>query len=77
MNIPHDRIVQESTVLHCREIRLKQRHLFLTKLGRAQYDPKKPNYISLKSLVTGTDAFFCTDVAKSSVKAFNIFLKSL
>lgn len=77
MNIPHSRLVQECTVLNCREIRLKQRHLFLTKLGRAQYDPNKPNYVSLKTLVTGTDSYFCTEVAKSSVKAFNIFLKSL
>lgn len=77
MDIPHNRIVQECQVLSCRESRLKPRHLFLVKLGRGQYDPKMPNYISLKTLITGTDSFFSTEVAKSSVKAYNVFLKSL
>lgn len=77
MNIPHNRIVQESEILAYRENRLKQRHLYLLKLGRAQYDPKQPNYVSLKSLVSATDSVFCTDVAKSPVKSFNLFLKSL
>lgn len=77
MNIPHNRIVQECGILGCRESRLKQRHLFLEKIGKAQYDPNKPNYVSLTSLISGTDGVFCSEVAKSSVDIFNMFLKSL
>lgn len=77
MNLSHKRIVEECLVLTFREKILKQRHLFLSRLGRAQYNPKEPNYISLTTLVTSTDAIFCTEVAKSSVHVFNLFLKSL
>lgn len=77
MNIPHNMIVQECGVLSFRESRLKQRHIFLEKIGKAQYDPKQPNYISLTSLVSQKDDFFCKEVAKSSINTFNMFLKSL
>lgn len=76
MKIPLERIVQEPEILSCRQIRLKERHLFLLKLNRAQYDPKKANYVSLKSLVSGTDAEFSTEIAKTSVDIFNTFLKT-
>lgn len=64
-------------VLTSRKFRIQQRHLFLEKLGRAQYDPKKEHYVSLEKLVAGTDSEFCANVAKSSVQAYNTFLKSL
>lgn len=77
MNISLERIVAEPELLTCRQKRIMERHSFLIKLGRAQYDPKKPNYVSLKSLVTGSDSNFCVEIAKSSVQAYNAFLKSL
>ncbi|XP_018574305.1 transcription termination factor 3, mitochondrial [Anoplophora glabripennis] len=77
MNIPSERIVEEPEILTCRQKRLIERHSFLSKLGRAQYDPKKPNYVALTSLVSGSDSDFCVDIAKSSVQAYNAFLKSL
>lgn len=77
MKISPQLIVQWPEVLTCREFRIKQRHLFLKILGRAQYDPKLPNYISLLTLVGGTDADFAVDIAKSSLQAFNAFLKTL
>lgn len=77
MNIQHEFIVEMPEVLLCRKSRLQQRHQFLTKLGRAQYDPKKANYIALDKLIEGTDTEFCTNVAKSTVQSFNVFLKSL
>ncbi|KRT78288.1 hypothetical protein AMK59_7401 [Oryctes borbonicus] len=77
MNIPQQMITEWPEVLTCREFRIKQRHLFLEALGKVQYDPKLPNYISLLSLVSGKDSEFAVDIAKSSLQAFNAFLKTL
>ncbi|KAK4879595.1 hypothetical protein RN001_007741 [Aquatica leii] len=77
MGIPIERIVDMPEVLFCRLFRLKQRHLFLKSLGRAMYDAKKPNYVSLRTLVSGSDVNFCDNVAKSSIQTFNAFLKTL
>ncbi|KAJ3654462.1 hypothetical protein Zmor_013650 [Zophobas morio] len=77
MNIPLETIVKMPQVLTCREFRIKQRHQFLQKLGKLQFDTKKPNYISLITLVSGSDAHFATEVAGSSIHAFNAFLKTM
>lgn len=77
MQVPLERILQEPKILTCRETRLHPRYLFLEKLGRVQLDPKKPNYVSLIALVSGSDADFATEVAGSSIQEYNIFLKSL
>ncbi|KAB0798472.1 hypothetical protein PPYR_09465 [Photinus pyralis] len=77
MNIPIERIVEVPEVLMCRLFRIRQRHLFLDSLGRAQYNHRNPNYVSLLQLVSGSDVDFSVDVAKSSVQDFNLFLKSL
>lgn len=77
MKLSHERILAQPNVLLYREFIVKQRHLFLQSLGRAQYDPKQPGYVSLDKLVKDNDVQFCQDVAKTSVNTFNIFLKSL
>ncbi|XP_026738560.1 transcription termination factor 3, mitochondrial [Trichoplusia ni] len=77
MQISHKTILKYPEVLFCRNFKIKQRHQFLLKLGRAQYDPKKENFISIKSLVLDTDAEFCNNIAKCSVSDFNLFLKTL
>ncbi|EFA03203.1 transcription termination factor 3, mitochondrial [Tribolium castaneum] len=77
MNIPLETIAKMPQVLTCREFRLQQRYLFLKHLGKIQFDPKQPNYISLIALVSDSDAHFATEVAGSSVNAFNEFLKTL
>ncbi|KAF2899919.1 hypothetical protein ILUMI_06258 [Ignelater luminosus] len=77
MNMPLERIAEFPEVLTCREFKIKQRYTFLEKLGRIQFNPRKPNYVSLLSLVSGSDAEFCDKVAKSSVQAYNTFLKTL
>ncbi|KAF9414697.1 hypothetical protein HW555_007475 [Spodoptera exigua] len=77
MKISHFTIQQNPEILMCRKFRIKQRHLFLEKLGRAQYDPKKENYIPIKSLVEDSDIEFCKNFAKCSVNDFNMFLKTL
>lgn len=77
MNIPLEIIAELPEALTCREFRIKQRHLFLEKLGKVQNDPCKPGYISLLSIISSNDAEFATEVAKSSVHAFNAFLKTI
>jgi mTERF domain-containing protein len=77
MKLTHQQIVDFPQILKSRIFRLKQRHLFLELLGRAQYNPNLEGYVSPQAIVSGTDSEFCKTVAKSSVEAFNIFLKSI
>ncbi|XP_004047379.1 transcription termination factor 3, mitochondrial isoform X1 [Gorilla gorilla gorilla] len=77
MSIPHHIIVKFPQVFNTRLFKVRERHLFLTYLGRAQYDPAKPNYISLDKLVSIPDEIFCEEIAKASVQDFEKFLKTL
>lgn len=77
MKISNEKIVLEPECLLTREFRLKQRHQFLTYLGKAQYDPTKDLYISLKSLVVGTDLEFVLNVAKTTIDVYDSFLRTL
>jgi len=64
-------------VLRTRVFIMRQRHEFLKLIGRDQFDPTRENYVSMKLLVLGSDAEFCANVAKTSVKRYNDFLKTL
>lgn len=75
--LSHAQLMQFPAILRTRECIYKPRHQFLVKLGRAQFDAKEPNYVSLKALVSGTDAVFCANVAKTPVDKYNEFLKTL
>ncbi|XP_029779615.1 transcription termination factor 3, mitochondrial [Suricata suricatta] len=77
MSVPHHLIVRFPQVFNTRLFKIKERHLFLTYLGRAQYDPTKLNYISLDKLVSLPDEIFCEEIAKASVQDFEKFLKTL
>ncbi|XP_035733967.1 transcription termination factor 3, mitochondrial-like [Vespa mandarinia] len=77
MKLSHQFILSQAYVLLCRKRRLEQRHMFLVKLGRAQYDPTVPLYVSLKSLICGTDDEFCQNVAKTSSDTYELYLKSI
>lgn len=77
MSIPHHVIVRFPQVFNTRLFKVKERHMFLTYLGRSQYDPAKPNYISLDKLVSMPDEIFCEEIAKASVQDFEKFLKTL
>ncbi|CAB1350759.1 unnamed protein product [Coregonus sp. 'balchen'] len=77
MNIPHDLIVKFPQVLNAKYLRIKERHLFLQYLDKAQYDPAKPNYISLDKLVSLPDEAFCTEVASATLKDFELFQKTM
>ncbi|GIY62477.1 transcription termination factor 3, mitochondrial [Caerostris extrusa] len=78
MGISHETILKFPEVFTRREFILKQRHLYLVHLDRAQYDPEQPLYISLHDLATLSDSEFCEKkCAKTSVTAFYEFLKTL
>ncbi|KAG7207511.1 hypothetical protein KM043_009143 [Ampulex compressa] len=76
MNLTHKRISQQPQILLCRKSRLEQRHQFLVELNKAQYDPLKPSYVAPLTLVSGTDADFCRNVADTSIEMYNMFLKT-
>ena len=49
----------------------------MKKLGRDQYNPKKPNYISPKVLCEESDADFCELGAHVPVELYNKFLMTI
>ncbi|XP_072928361.1 transcription termination factor 3, mitochondrial isoform X1 [Hemitrygon akajei] len=77
MGIPHHLITKFPQVFNAKFLRVKDRHLFLEHLGRAQYDPSQPNYISLESLVVLPDDVFCVTLAKATLLDFETFQKML
>lgn len=77
MQISHKTILEQPEILFCRQFKVKQRHLFLEKLGRSQYNPRKENFVPIKSLVEDTDLEFCKNIAKCDINDFNLFLKTL
>lgn len=77
MGISHEQILQNPEILSCRASRMKERHQFLVKLKRDQFDPKKPNYVNLVTMVKDLDGVFATEVARSSAEAYNMFLKTM
>ncbi|RLW13014.1 hypothetical protein DV515_00000421, partial [Chloebia gouldiae] len=81
MGIPHHMLTRfpqvSSKVFNSKLLRIRERHMFLAFLGRAQYDPAQPSYISLDQLVSLPDEVFCTEIAKASMQDFENFLKTL
>lgn len=56
---------------------MKHRIGFLEHIGKAQFDPEKPNYVSFGMIYEGDDSTFAIKVAKSSVLEFNEYMKCL
>ncbi|XP_078478525.1 transcription termination factor 3, mitochondrial-like [Lampetra planeri] len=77
MKVPHHLITKFPQVLNSKYLRIRERHLFLQYLGKAQYDPAQPNYISLDRLVSLPDETFCTELASATVEDFCLFQKTL
>ncbi|KAK0077502.1 hypothetical protein PV325_005208 [Microctonus aethiopoides] len=76
MNLPHEILAQLPDILVAHRNLIKNRHEFLKSLGRVQYNPQKPLYISPNDICHGTDYEFCTKVAKVSIELFDMFLKT-
>ncbi|KAK1880579.1 Transcription termination factor 3 mitochondrial [Dissostichus eleginoides] len=77
MKVPHDLIAKFPQVLNCRFMRIRERHQFLEYLGKAQYNPDLPNYISLERLVIMPNDIFCTELALAKSADFSLFQKTL
>lgn len=77
MKVPHHLIVKYPQVLNTKYLRVKERHLFLEYLGKAQYDPAQPNYIALDLLVSYPDEMFCSELAAAKLEDFYLFQKTL
>lgn len=77
MGIQHREILKFPELLLTRQFKLKQRHEFLVKLGRNQYDPSKELYISLRDLVVSPEREFVEILAKSCMEEYYNYLKSL
>lgn len=77
MGISHERIVQSPEVLYCRLHRLRERHGYLKRLHKAQYDPRQPLYVHVGTMIAGTDAEFALNVAESSTAAYEEYLRTL
>lgn len=77
MKVPHHLITKFPQVLNTKYLRIRERHLFLEYLGKAQYDPSLPNYISLDRLVSLPDETFCTELALATLEDFYLFQKTL
>lgn len=77
MKVPHHLIVKFPQVLNTKYLRIKERHLFLEYLGRAQYDPALPNYIAIDRLVSLPDEMFCSEIASAKLDDFYLFQKTL
>ena len=80
--IPHEILARFPTSLLTPWWVTKQRLLFLESLGRAQFDPNLPNYVSPEMLtdISGDeygDVAFCNKVAKCSVELYEKFQKTL
>lgn len=77
MKVPHQLIAKLPQVLNAKYLRIRERHLFLEYLGRAQYDPALPNYISPERLVSLPDETFCVELALATLEDFYSFQKTL
>ena len=77
MKIPHELIARYPMILDRRLHLIDWRHSYLKKLGRDQYDPKKPLYVPLSAFFKLEDNEFCEKYAKTSVHEFNLFLKTV
>lgn len=77
MKIGNNQIVMDPLILTKRINRIKERHGFLKKIGRAQYNPKLPLFVSLTAMCTGQDPDFCENIAKRPYEEFDEYLRTL
>lgn len=77
MKIGNNQLVLTPHILEQRLFRIKERHGFLKKIGRAQYNPKLPLYISVDELGKGTDDHFAIEVAKRTYEEYDSYLRTL
>jgi hypothetical protein len=77
MNLSRQRLLDYPPILKQSFQQLRTRCLYLKYLKRQQFDPTKPNYVSLKDLCLKTNDLFCQHAAKTPVKQYLDFMKTL
>lgn len=77
MNISRERLIDYPPILKQSFQQLRTRCLYLKYLKRQQFDPTKPNFISLKDLCSKTNEIFCQYVTKTSIEHYRNFMKTL
>lgn len=77
MKIPVHLILEQPIILTRKKFFYKERHIYLECLGRAQYNPLLPGYVSLYEFFHLPDSEFCEKIAKTSVLSYNEYLKTL
>jgi len=77
LQFSHENLVRSPELLMTSVTKMRERVGFLQLLGRAQFDPEKPNFVSADNLINGDDGHFAVQVAKHSVVEFNEYLKTL
>ena len=75
--IPHEVLSKFPKSLLGSAMHTQPRLQFLRAIGRDQFDPSLPNYISPEMLTVVSDAEFCDKSAKCSEELFDKFLKTL
>jgi hypothetical protein len=77
MNISRQRLMDYPPILKQSFQQLRTRCLYLKYLKRQQFDPTKPNFVSLKDLCLKTNELFCQYVTKTSIQQYLNFMKTL
>lgn len=77
MKIENAQLARMPYILENRFFRIKERHGFLRKIGRAQYNPKLELYVSLDDLCKGTDEEFAANISKRPYEEFDQYLRTL
>ena len=77
MNISKQHLLDYPPILKQSFQQLRTRCLYLKYLKRAQFDPTKSNFVSLKDLCLKTNQLFCQYVTKTSVQHYLNFMKTL
>ncbi|XP_054756723.2 transcription termination factor 3, mitochondrial-like [Lytechinus pictus] len=76
LEIPHKTFLKSPEIFLGQVNRVKDRHKYLTLLGRNKYDPKEPGYVPLMSMFKLPDEAFCKDIARTSLGEYERFLKT-
>ncbi|CAF1345369.1 unnamed protein product [Rotaria magnacalcarata] len=77
MKITRQRLLDYPPILKQSFQQLRTRCLYLKYLKRHQFDPTKPNFVSLKDLCVKTNDLFCQHVTKTPLKHYLNFMKTL
>lgn len=77
MKIDNQQLLMTPSILRSRFFIIKERHGFLRKIDRAQYNPKLPLYISLDELCKDSNEEFCLNLAKRPYEEFENYLRTL